>query len=335
MKYINYLGNDAPTNIATDAWLLAQLHADEPVVALWQNERAVIVGQNQNAWAEVNKSYTDEHDIQVVRRVTGGGAVYHDLGNLNFSLIVPVASAGDVNFSTFVEPVVRALHNMGIPVEVTGRNDLVIDGKKVSGNAQRYQGGYLMHHGTLLFDTDVDTMVHALNVADEKFMSKAAKSVRARVGAIGDYVPEGMTMADFRSALLYELTNQGTDGEYVLSDEQWTEIKTLAQDKFSNWEWNWAKSPDFNFKNHTKFTGGALDVFAEVQEGKITDIAFGGDFLGVRDWREIKDAFIGLNFDAAEIMKVLDEHDEAQYFGTITNSEVASMFTEIGDHDGK
>lgn len=328
MKYINYLGNDAPTNIATDAWLLAQLHADEPVVALWQNERAVIVGQNQNAWAEVNKTYTDDHDIQVVRRVTGGGAVYHDLGNLNFSLIVPVASAADVNFSTFVEPVVRALHNMGIPVEVTGRNDLVIDGKKVSGNAQRYQGGYLMHHGTLLFDTDVDTMVHALNVADEKFMSKAAKSVRARVGAIGDYAPEDMTMADFREALLYELTNQGEDGEYVLTDQQWDEIKTLARDKFSNWEWNWAKSPDFNFKNHAKFTGGVLDVFAQVQEGKIVDIAFGGDFLGVRDWREIKDDFIGLTFDAAEIMDVLNKHDEAQYFGTITNAEVASMFTE-------
>jgi len=328
MKYINYLGTDAPTNIATDAWLLAHLHADEPVVALWQNKRAVIVGQNQNAWAEVNKAYTDENDIQVVRRVTGGGAVYHDLGNLNFSLIVPVASSADVNFSTFVEPVVRALHNMGIPVEVNGRNDLVIEGKKVSGNAQRYQGGYLMHHGTLLFDTDVDTMVHSLNVADEKFMSKAAKSVRSRVGAIGDYAPADMSMEAFREALLYELTNQGADGEYVLSDEQLKEITDLAENQFSTWEWNWAKSPDFNFKNHAKFDGGVLDVFAEVKEGKITDIEFEGDFLGVRDWREIKDEFIGITFDPEKIMHVLKRHTDAQYFGTITDLEVASMFKE-------
>lgn len=328
MRYINYLGTDAPTNIATDAWLLAELQFDEPVVALWQNKRAVIIGQNQNAWAEVNKTYTDEHDIQVVRRVTGGGAVYHDLGNLNFSLVLPVASSANVNFSTFVEPVVRALHNMGIPVEVTGRNDLMIDGKKVSGNAQRYQGGYLMHHGTLLFDTDVDTMVHALNVADEKFLSKAAKSVRSRVGAIGDYAPADMTMADFKDALLYELTNQGQDRELILSDAQWTEVRDLAKNKFGNWEWNWAKSPDFNFKNHAKFDGGILDVFAEVQAGKLTDISFGGDFLGVRDWREIKAEFIGLPFDAGAVLDLLNQHDEAHYFGTITNAEVAGMFTE-------
>lgn len=326
MKYINYFGTDPATNIAMDAWLLENLYADEPVVALWQNAPTIIVGQNQNTWAEVNLDYVKEQQLPVIRRVTGGGAVYHDLGNLCFTLILPVANSGSVDFSTFVKPVVKALHNMGIPAEATGRNDLVIEGKKISGNAQRYQNGYLIHHGTLLFDSDVDAMVHALNVADEKFMSKAAKSVRSRVGMIKDYAPN-LTMETFKAELLKELTNHGQDPEYQLSAEQKQAIKDLAKNKFATWDWNWGKSPDFDFHNHAKYTGGAIDVFANVHAGHITDIDFQGDFLGVRDWREIKDDLIGLSFDPAAVLTVLQKHHDGQYFGSITDEEVATLFT--------
>ncbi|WP_200837251.1 lipoate--protein ligase family protein [Pediococcus acidilactici] len=159
-----------------DAWLLENLHADEPVVALWQNAPTIIVGQSQNTWAEVNLDYVKEQQLPVMRRVTGGGAVYHDLGNLCFTLILPVANSGSVDFSTFVKPVVKALHNMGIPAEATGRNDLVIEGKKISGNTQRYQNGYLIHHGTLLFDSDVDAMVHALNATEKRLDDAGIKN---------------------------------------------------------------------------------------------------------------------------------------------------------------
>ncbi len=191
MRYVTYMGTDAYTNIATDTWLLNNLNAKEPVFALWQNNNAIIVGQNQNTFGEVNQDFVDEHQIEVVRRVTGGGTVYHDLGNLNFTLFVPIESAANVDFKKFSEPVLRALHTLGIDAEASGRNDLLVNGKKISGVAQRYAKGYLMHHGTLLFDSNVDTMVRSLNVADEKFISKAAKSVRSRVGMIKDAAPKG------------------------------------------------------------------------------------------------------------------------------------------------
>lgn len=220
MRYVTYLGTDAYTNIATDTWILNNLHADEPIFALWQNNNAVIVGKNQNTFGEVNQEFIDQHQIEVVRRVTGGGAVYHDLGNLNFTLFVPLDSSANTDFKQFSEPVLKALHNLGIPAEATGRNDLVVNGKKISGVAQRYAKGYLMHHGTLLFDSNVDTMVRALNVADEKFISKAAKSVRSRVGMIKEAAPEGLTLQDFWEAVQYELTDHGRDSEILLTPEQ-------------------------------------------------------------------------------------------------------------------
>ena len=215
MQFINYLGQDAYTNIAMDSWLLYHLKPTEPVFALWQNKRAVIVGRNQNTFAEVNQDYIDSHDVQVVRRVSGGGAVYHDEGNICFTFFVPVENSGSVNFKKFVQPMYEALHAVGIKAEITGRNDLEVEGKKISGNAQRYAGGYLMHHGTLLWDTDVEAMIRSLNVSDEKFVSKAAKSVRARVGNIKDFAPEDLTLDSFIDALKYYLTDEGKDGELM------------------------------------------------------------------------------------------------------------------------
>lgn len=320
------MGTDAYTNIATDTWLLNNLNTKEPVFALWQNNNAIIVGQNQNTFGEVNQDFVDEHQIEVVRRVTGGGAVYHDLGNLNFTLFVPIESAANVDFKKFSEPVLRALHTLGIDAEASGRNDLLVNGKKISGVAQRYAKGYLMHHGTLLFDSNVDTMVRSLNVADEKFISKAAKSVRSRVGMIKDVAPKGLTLQDFWDAVQYELTDHGKDQEIVLTPQQKQEIIQLTADKFSTWDWNYGRSPEFNFKNHAKYDGGIIDVQVQAEGGTIRDINFTGDFLGLREWREIKDQFIGLPFETAEIKTVFERNHEGRYFGNITDDELIKLF---------
>lgn len=326
VRYVTYLGTDAYTNIATDTWILNNLHADEPIFALWQNNNAVIVGKNQNTFGEVNQEFIDQHQIEVVRRVTGGGAVYHDLGNLNFTLFVPLDSSANTDFKQFSEPVLKALHNLGIPAEATGRNDLVVNGKKISGVAQRYAKGYLMHHGTLLFDSNVDTMVRALNVADEKFISKAAKSVRSRVGMIKEAAPEGLTLQDFWEAVQYELTDHGRDSEILLTPEQKQEIIRLTADQFSTWDWNYGQSPNFNFKNHAKYDGGIIEVQVQVEGGVIQDINFTGDFLMLRDWRDIKDQFIGLPFEADQIRPVFEKNQDQQYFGTISVDELTQLF---------
>ncbi|GAB2027065.1 lipoate--protein ligase [Lactovum odontotermitis] len=325
LQFVKYEGNDAYQNIAMDSWLLYNLKPEKPVFALWQNKRAVIVGRNQNTFAEVNQDYIDAHNVQVVRRVSGGGAVYHDMGNICFTFFVPVASSAGVNFEQFVKPMHDALQSVGLDAKITGRNDLEIDGKKISGNAQRYAGGYLMHHGTLLWDSDVEAMIRSLNVSDEKFVSKAAKSVRSRVGMIKEYAPD-LDLQKFMDALQYYLTDKGKDGELVLTPEQWAGIKDWRDNRFSTWDWNYGESPKFGFSNHGKFAGGGIDVNVNVEKGLITDIDFVGDFLGVRDWRDIKSQFIGLPFEPSEVLKVLDKNKEGQYFGTIENQELADLF---------
>ena len=335
MQFINYLGTDPATNIATDSWLLYNLKPKEPAFSLWQDQPSVIVGRNQNTFGEVNQDFLDEHDIPVVRRMSGGGAVYHDMGGICFTFFVPVPDSGQVNFKQFVQPMYDALHSLGINAEISGRNDLVVDGKKISGNAQRYANGYLMHHGTLLWDTDVDSMVRALNVADEKFISKAAKSVRARVGNIKDYAPEGLTLQQFIEKLTYYLSNEGQDSELKLTEDQIAGIMEWRAEKFGNWDWNYGESPAFTFNNHKKFDAGSMDVQANVENGLITDINFVGDFLALDDWRVIKDQFIGQPFDSAAIFRVLERNKEPKYFGEIPNDELAAMFTATADDDDK
>lgn len=327
MRYVVNKNLDAPFNIAMDEWLLTHLKPEAPVFALWQNRNAVIVGKHQNTYEEVNEAVVKEKDIQVIRRVTGGGAVYHDQGNLNFTFIIPVAHPQDVDWKKFVQPIVTALHKLGIPVEITGRNDLVLDGKKISGNAQRYQDGYLMHHGTLMFDVDVETMVRVLNVSDEKFISKAVKSVRSRVGSIKQYAPH-LTIAQFQQALTDELSENGQDQPIQLTQSQLAEIKTLEKEKFSTWEWNYGESPEFNYHAHEKFAGGILDIKAEIEKGLIKQIYFGGDFLGVEDIERLMPQLIGVPFEETTIRAILSENQDKHYFGTISNEEVLSLIHE-------
>ena len=327
MRYFVNKNRTAPFNIAMDEWLLTHLKPEAPVFTLWQNNNAVIVGKHQNTYEEVNEAVVKEKDIEVIRRVTGGGAVYHDLGNLNFTFIIPVARPEDVDWKVFVQPVVDALHKLGIPVEITGRNDLILDGKKISGNAQRYQDGYLMHHGTLMFDVDVETMVRVLNVSDEKFISKAVKSVRSRVGSIKQYALD-LTLEDFQAALTDELSRNGQDQPIQLTETQLNEIKTLEKEKFSTWEWNYGESPAFNYHAHEKFAGGILDIKADIVQGIIQDIHFGGDFLGVEDIERLIPQLIGVPFEEATLRDILVENQEKQYFGTISNDEVLSLIND-------
>ncbi|WEV45898.1 lipoate--protein ligase [Streptococcaceae bacterium ESL0687] len=308
-----------------DEWLLTKLKPSEPVFALWQNKSAVIVGKHQNTFEEINAPFIKEHGIEVVRRVSGGGAVYHDLGNLNFTFIIPLDHPDKVDWKKFVEPMIRALNKLGIPAVASGRNDLMVDGKKISGNAQRYANGYLMHHGTLLFNSDVETLVRALNVSDEKFISKAVKSVRSRVGNIHDVVPD-LSFEEFHEAIRYELSDQDKDQEIVLNEDQLAEVEKAAREKFSSWDWNYGESPEFNYHAHEKFAGGVIDLKAQVEKGIIKSITFEGDFLDVEDVENIIPKFVGLPFDEERILDLLKKYESNKYFGSISPEEVASLF---------
>lgn len=327
MRYVVNENKTAPFNIAMDEWLLTKLKPSEPVFALWQNKSAVIVGKHQNTFEEINAPFIEENGIEVVRRVSGGGAVYHDLGNLNFTFIIPLDHPDQVEWKKFIQPMVTALQKLGIPAETSGRNDLLVNGKKISGNAQRYSKGYLMHHGTLLFNSDTETLVRSLNVSDEKFISKAVKSVRRRVGNIHDVVPD-LTLSEFQEALTYELSDHNKDKEIILTDEQLAEVRKLEDEKFSKWEWNYGESPKFNYHAHEKFDGGIIDLKAQVEDGIIKSITFEGDFLDVEDVENILPEFIGLPFSEPKILELLGQYEQKKYFGAISSEEVASLFHE-------
>ena len=195
MRFYMETGSIDPAyNLAFEEYVLRNKKEGD-FLLLWQNDNAVIIGRNQNTEEEIDKAFVEAHGIKVVRRITGGGAVYHDLGNLNYSFITDCTAFNKDALAAFTEPVAAALRALGAPAQLSGRNDIVIEGKKVSGTAQRIQDGRILHHGTLLFQSDPEMIAGALKADPDKFRSKSTKSVRSRVGNIADYLLSYVSLA--------------------------------------------------------------------------------------------------------------------------------------------
>ena len=209
---------------------------------LWQNDNTIVIGQNQNAEGEINRAFVEAHQIHVVRRTTGGGAVYHDLGNLNYSFITDVGDAERLTMERFTRPIVEALQGLGLQAEASGRNDILVEGRKVSGTAQRLLRGRFLYHGTLLFDANPGMVSGALNVDPAKFESKSAKSVRSRIGNIREFLKTDMDMPAFWSYLKKTLAGSGLVEDH-LTDEELAAVDELKRTKYDTWEWNFGRSP--------------------------------------------------------------------------------------------
>lgn len=295
-------------NLACEQFL-AENYDGEDVFMLWRNGPSVIIGKNQNTWAEINEDYVKEKGITVARRLTGGGAVFHDLGNVNFSFLSGPTGDTRLNFEKFGLPVASALRKMGINAVLDGRNDITADGFKISGNAQcvmRSRSGstVVLHHGTLLFSVDPAALAGALRVNEKKIAAKGIKSVRSRVknisefdSYIGERTPEG-----FMAALFSHLSG-GVPGGF--SDGEIAEIKKIRDEKFARWEWNYGKSPPFEVFREERFPFGMLSVMISSEEGRIKDIHFFGDFFGTRDKGELEKLFVGLPFEREAVTKKL------------------------------
>lgn len=325
MRYLINPSTNPYFNLALDEYAMKYIDCDDDFFFLWQNEPSVIIGKNQNTAEEINQKFIDDNGVKVARRVSGGGAVYHDLGNLNFTFIINVDDPSKVNYKKYVQPVIDALESMGVKAEASGRNDILVDGLKISGNAQRVANGKLMHHGTLMFDVKVEDLVDALNVDPDKITSKGVKSVRSRVTNIKEHLPEGTTLQQFWDALQYYLSNQGQDEEIVLSEEDIAKIEFEAMNRFSTWDWIYGYSPEFNLKNSRRFPGGKLEVLMDVDHGRIENIRFIGDYLGVEDVEEIENRLKGVRFHRKDVEAILDSYHIGTYFGGIKKEEILDL----------
>lgn len=329
MKYIVNKSHNPFYNIALEAYAFRELRDEDELFILWINEPTIVIGKHQNAIEEINKAYTDEHGIHVVRRLSGGGAVYHDLNNLNYTIISNKTQEGAFDFKTFSQPVIETLADLGVTATFTGRNDLEIDGKKFCGNAQAYYKGRMMHHGCLLFDVDMTVLGNALQVSKDKIESKGVKSVRARVTNILDELAEKMTVEAFSEQLLNKIKEQYPDmTEYVLSEADLENIQNLADNQFTTWDWTYGKSPDYTIKRSVRYPAGKLTSYVKVEKSVITGLKIYGDFFGIKDVSDIEEELIGLRYEYQDVLDKLRTVETTQYFTNITPQEIAGAIVE-------
>lgn len=335
MKYIQNDNTDPAYNLALEEWVLENLK-DDIYVILWRNDNAIIIGRNQNTAQEINQNYVDEHGIKVVRRPTGGGAVYHDLGNLNFSIFADAENAVDINFELYTQPVLRALQKMGVDVTLKGRNDISIDGRKCSGLAQRITNHRILNHGAMLFDTDLTTLSKALNVRRDKIESKGVKSVVARVTNIRPHMEVDMDVLGFRDLLKKEMFSDYDEiPEYHFTEEQLNEIDELRRTKYDTWEWNYGKSPEANYQNDKRFEGaGVLDLRLDIQDGVIQKCTIFGDFFGAKEKSGLEEKLQGVQYTPQAVTKALDGVRVEDYLGKLGIQELlAVMFDMENDEE--
>ena len=326
VQYLETHSQNPYYNLAFEEYVLCH-RTQGDYLLLWQNDNTIVVGQNQNTEAEINRAFVEQHHINVVRRSTGGGAVYHDLGNLNYSFITDVGDDG-ISIRRFTEPVVAALRSLGLNAEASGRNDILVEGRKVSGTAQRRHGGRILHHGTLLFDANPGMVAGALNVDPEKFRSKSTKSVRSRIGNIRDFLPNDMELPAFWAYLKDALSGGGlTPG--ALSAEELAEVDRLKREKYDTWEWNYGRSPKFDVRCKRYWDGGCLEANVSIANGVITDVRFFGDFLSVCGLEELVERLKGVTFCPEDVRAVLNDSPVGELFGGITADEVTATIFDL------
>lgn len=320
MLFIDNTQTDPRLNLAMEEFILRQLRWDEPILFFYINEPSVIIGRNQNTLEEIDPDYVQANGIHVVRRLSGGGAVYHDLGNLNFSFVTQAGPDNFHNFARFTEPVVRVLQKLGVNAELRDKSSLFANDKKISGNAQYATGGRMFSHGTLLFDTSIEAMLKALNPRQVQIESKAVQSVRNFVTNIRELLPQNMTIHELRQALLlgiFDVTHVNDIPTYTLSDENWTAIRQISAQRYGNWDWNVGHSPRFNVQKSDRLPVGKMDARISVENGRIQHIKFYGDFTGQRELAELEAQLVGMRYERSALADLLQTLDLTPYFGPL------------------
>lgn len=326
MLIIESPSHNAYFNIASEEYLLGKF-PKEDLFLLYVNAPSIIVGKFQNTLAEINLDYVRKNNIKVVRRMSGGGTVYHDLGNLNFSFHTLLGNNDFMDFSVFTEPVISLLNRLDVPAKLEGRNDLLVDGKKFSGNAKLARNGKMIQHGTILLSSEMTVLGEALKVNPLKFIDKAVKSNRARVTNLIDYLPEDTTTEKLKELLIDEIKNKNPVSEiYELTMDDIRGIEKLMVEKYETWDWNFGFSPDYNFTKAVKTPAGFIELHLDVVNGYIEKAKIFGDFFATLPIEGLEEQLIGKRHEISEIEKLLDSAGLPNFFGNVTTAEILELF---------
>lgn len=314
---------DPDHNLALEEYVFTSMPRDKEYLILWQNDNAVIIGRHQNTLAEIDESYVQQQGIRVVRRMSGGGAVYHDLGNLNFSFIVDAAGS-QVDLERFCLRIALALGELGLDARLDGRNDILAEGCKISGNAQYMKEGRVMHHGTLLFDSDLSVLSKALKPDPEKIRAKGVKSVRSRVANIRSLLKRDMTLQEFRDHLARHLL--GGDGvRYELTKADLDAVEAIRAARYGTWEWNYGASPRCDVQRSARIEGvGTVRAHMQLDRGRIADIAFTGDFFSTKEPEGLSALLRGRPLTQETLVAV----DPAPYISGMTAEYLCQLLLE-------
>ena len=315
---INQSNSDPYFNLATEEYFLKNFKED--FFMLWRSKPSVVVGKHQNALAEINHEFVQKNNIPVARRLSGGGTVFHDPGNVNFTFIRNVEKISEVNFKVFTVPVVEALKKLGVDAYTTGRNDLLIDGKKISGNAEHVHRNRVLHHGTLLFDSHLEALKGTLKVDLSKFQDKAVQSNRSEVTNIANYLPNPISVEEFTGYLFDEISRNYPEFQvYELTSEDVEAIEKLSLEKYQTWEWIFGYSPKYRFTNKTD----ELQISMLVEKGLLTEVLISGTIPEELS-KNISQKLVGCRHDYEVVKKVI--YSLKQEFGNLDENILNSFF---------
>ncbi len=319
-------------NLATEDWLFNSFNHNTQVLFLWRNRPSIIIGRFQNPWNECNLDAMEADGVQLARRQSGGGAVYHDLGNTNFTFMSPKDDyRKERNFSI----IVQALADLGVKAEISGRNDILVDGKKVSGNAFRISSDRAFHHGTLLINTDLTKLSSYLTPDKEKLQSKGIQSVASRVANISDFNP--MITHEILSEAIVRVFFETYGSSCAIEDlttDRLSKEKELFKtyEKYLEWNWRFGITPEFSHIIKGRFTWGGIEIHLGVKEAKINQVTIYSDAIAVEFIENLQKTMLDLPYEKNKISSTLEAYAEnlSQDFRTMASDVIGLILKELG-----
>ncbi len=329
MKLILSPSTDPAFNLALEQYVFDHMDRSQEYFMLWQNENTVVIGKNQNTFAEVHHKVAREKQISIVRRLSGGGAVYHDLGNLNFTFILDAKNTTELDLHLFCQPITELLQSLGVPAEINGRNDITIEGKKFSGNAQYIKQGRIMHHGTLMFQSDLSVVSDVLNVSSDKFRTKATKSVRSRITNISPFLKEPISLEEFKDLIIKHILKTDIVQSHIFTQEELALIHKIKTERYDTYEWTYGYSPSCAITKKRYFDQcGLLEIHMNCKDGNIQDLHFYGDFFGIKSPDLLAKKLIGIPLEWDALAEILHSTPISDYFHGMKKEMFLSFLLE-------